>query len=188
VLALKIDGGLSFAEIGMALGVSPNTAASRYRYALERLRARSGGLAVSRFGLDEGRGDAELRSLERELFALASGPGAGPGPELRTRVLTGVRAEAARRTNAARAAGLVFALAAASLVLTRPAPLPSPFPSAPAPSPDEARVASSDRAAELGLDPREETRLALLALGRAALPRVAPAVHPESFQPTGTNG
>jgi RNA polymerase sigma-70 factor, ECF subfamily len=39
VIALKIDGGLTFAEIAACLGVSPNTAASRYRYALEKLRA-----------------------------------------------------------------------------------------------------------------------------------------------------
>jgi RNA polymerase sigma-70 factor (ECF subfamily) len=39
VIALKIDGGLTFAEIAICLGVSPNTAASRYRYALEKLRA-----------------------------------------------------------------------------------------------------------------------------------------------------
>jgi RNA polymerase sigma-70 factor (ECF subfamily) len=39
VVALKIDGGLTFAEIGAELGVSVNTAASRYRYALEKLRA-----------------------------------------------------------------------------------------------------------------------------------------------------
>ena len=38
VVALKIDGGLTFAQIGAVLGVSPNTAASRYRYALGRLR------------------------------------------------------------------------------------------------------------------------------------------------------
>ena len=38
VLALKIDGELTFAQIGEVLGVSPNTAASRYRYALETLR------------------------------------------------------------------------------------------------------------------------------------------------------
>lgn len=38
VVALKIDGGLTFAEIAAVLGVSPNTAASRYRYALEKLR------------------------------------------------------------------------------------------------------------------------------------------------------
>jgi RNA polymerase sigma-70 factor (ECF subfamily) len=38
VIALKIDGGLTFAKIGAALGINPNTAASRYRYALERLR------------------------------------------------------------------------------------------------------------------------------------------------------
>jgi RNA polymerase sigma-70 factor (ECF subfamily) len=40
VVALKIDGGLTFAEIAAVLGVSPNTAASRYRYALQRLRDR----------------------------------------------------------------------------------------------------------------------------------------------------
>lgn len=39
VIALKIDGGLTFAEIAVVLGISPNTAASRYRYALEKLRA-----------------------------------------------------------------------------------------------------------------------------------------------------
>jgi RNA polymerase sigma-70 factor (ECF subfamily) len=38
VVALKIDGGLKFAEIGEVTGISPNTAASRYRYALEKLR------------------------------------------------------------------------------------------------------------------------------------------------------
>lgn len=38
VVALKIDGGLTFAEIAACLGVSANTAASRYRYALEKLR------------------------------------------------------------------------------------------------------------------------------------------------------
>ena len=37
VLVMKVWGGLTFAQIGEALGVSPNTAASRYRYALERL-------------------------------------------------------------------------------------------------------------------------------------------------------
>lgn len=42
VLALKIDGGLTFAEVAVALGVNANTAASRYRYALERLRAALG--------------------------------------------------------------------------------------------------------------------------------------------------
>lgn len=38
VIALKIDGGLTFSEIASVLGVSANTAASRYRYALEKLR------------------------------------------------------------------------------------------------------------------------------------------------------
>jgi RNA polymerase sigma-70 factor (ECF subfamily) len=38
VLALKIDGGLTFAEIADVLGIRPNTAASRYRYALAKLR------------------------------------------------------------------------------------------------------------------------------------------------------
>ncbi|MGB9690259.1 RNA polymerase sigma factor [Thermogutta sp.] len=38
VVLLKIEGELTFAEIAMALGISPNTAASRYRYALQKLR------------------------------------------------------------------------------------------------------------------------------------------------------
>jgi RNA polymerase sigma-70 factor, ECF subfamily len=38
VVAMKIDGGLTFAQIGAVLGVSLNTAASRYRYALDKLR------------------------------------------------------------------------------------------------------------------------------------------------------
>ena len=38
VVALKIDGGLTFAEIAAVIGTSANTAASRYRYALDRLR------------------------------------------------------------------------------------------------------------------------------------------------------
>lgn len=38
VLALRFDGGLTFAEIAVVVGASPNTIASRYRYALEKLR------------------------------------------------------------------------------------------------------------------------------------------------------
>lgn len=38
VLALKIDGGLTFAEIAAVIGTSINTAASRYRYAVEKIR------------------------------------------------------------------------------------------------------------------------------------------------------
>ena len=40
VIALKLDGGLTFGQIGEVLGVMVNTAASRYRYALESLRRR----------------------------------------------------------------------------------------------------------------------------------------------------
>jgi len=40
VIALKIDGELTFAEIADVTGISPNTAASRYRIALEKLRGR----------------------------------------------------------------------------------------------------------------------------------------------------
>ncbi|HEX4797600.1 MAG TPA: sigma-70 family RNA polymerase sigma factor [Humisphaera sp.] len=42
VIALKVDGELTFAQIAQVLGVSPNTAASRYRYALEKLRRMMG--------------------------------------------------------------------------------------------------------------------------------------------------
>jgi len=38
VVAYKVDAGMTFKEIGMALGISPNTAASRWRYALDKLR------------------------------------------------------------------------------------------------------------------------------------------------------
>lgn len=38
VLVMKIWGGLTFSQIGEALSLSPSTVASRYRYALERLR------------------------------------------------------------------------------------------------------------------------------------------------------
>jgi RNA polymerase sigma-70 factor (ECF subfamily) len=38
VLTLKIDGELTFEEVGAVVGVSPSTAASRYRYAVEKLR------------------------------------------------------------------------------------------------------------------------------------------------------
>ncbi len=40
VLVLKIWGGLTFAQVARALGIPANTAASRYRYALDKLRAR----------------------------------------------------------------------------------------------------------------------------------------------------
>lgn len=39
VITLKIWGELTFDEIGKTLGISINTAASRYRYAIESLRA-----------------------------------------------------------------------------------------------------------------------------------------------------
>jgi RNA polymerase sigma-70 factor (ECF subfamily) len=39
VLTLKIDGELTFAQIAQVVGVSVSTAASRYRYALAKLRA-----------------------------------------------------------------------------------------------------------------------------------------------------
>ena len=39
VLSLKIDGDLTFAEVAAVLGIRPSTAASRYRYAIEKLRA-----------------------------------------------------------------------------------------------------------------------------------------------------
>lgn len=37
VVTMKVWGGLTFAEISSSLAISPNTAASRYRYALEQL-------------------------------------------------------------------------------------------------------------------------------------------------------
>lgn len=40
VLVMKIWGGLTFPQIALALGISANTAASRYRYALDKMRTR----------------------------------------------------------------------------------------------------------------------------------------------------
>jgi RNA polymerase sigma-70 factor (ECF subfamily) len=39
VVMLKTEAGLTFAEIAVVIGTSLNTAASRYRYAIEKLRA-----------------------------------------------------------------------------------------------------------------------------------------------------
>ena len=39
VITLKIWGDLTFAQIGETLQISPNTAASRYRYGMDALRA-----------------------------------------------------------------------------------------------------------------------------------------------------
>ena len=47
VLVLKVFEELTFREIGEVLNVSENTAASRYRYALDKLRERLGHLADS---------------------------------------------------------------------------------------------------------------------------------------------
>ena len=38
VVSLKLEGELTFAQIAVVLGIRPNTAASRYRYAIEKLR------------------------------------------------------------------------------------------------------------------------------------------------------
>jgi len=50
VLTLKIWGGLTFAEIGELLTISHNTAASRYRYALEQLQKKLKHLKNSHHG------------------------------------------------------------------------------------------------------------------------------------------
>jgi RNA polymerase sigma-70 factor (ECF subfamily) len=42
-VVMRIWGGLSFVQIGTALGISPDTAATRYRYAMARLRAELSG-------------------------------------------------------------------------------------------------------------------------------------------------
>ena len=44
VLVLHLWGDLSFREIGEQLGISPNTASSRYRYGLEKIRSEAGEL------------------------------------------------------------------------------------------------------------------------------------------------
>ncbi len=50
VVTLKIWGGLTFSQIADALTISPNTAASRYRYALEQLERQLETLKQERLG------------------------------------------------------------------------------------------------------------------------------------------
>lgn len=50
VVTLKIWGGLTFAEIAGSMAISPNTAASRYRYALEQLERKLETLKQERHG------------------------------------------------------------------------------------------------------------------------------------------
>jgi RNA polymerase sigma-70 factor (ECF subfamily) len=47
---LKIWGGLTFNEIAQSMAISPNTAASRYRYALEQLERKLKNVNQSRNG------------------------------------------------------------------------------------------------------------------------------------------
>lgn len=50
VVMLKIWGGITFVEIGETLDISHNTAASRYRYALEQLQRKLQSFQASRHG------------------------------------------------------------------------------------------------------------------------------------------
>ena len=50
VVTLKIWGGLTFGQIAEAMTISPNTAASRYRYALEQLERKLETLKKERLG------------------------------------------------------------------------------------------------------------------------------------------
>lgn len=50
VVTLKIWGGLTFAQIAESMTISPNTAASRYRYALEQLERKLETLKHERLG------------------------------------------------------------------------------------------------------------------------------------------
>lgn len=49
VVVMKTWGGLTFAQISEALAISPNTAASRYRYALEQLAHRMNQVKEDRY-------------------------------------------------------------------------------------------------------------------------------------------
>lgn len=50
VVTLKVWGGLTFAQIAESMAISPNTAASRYRYALEQLERQLETLKKERYG------------------------------------------------------------------------------------------------------------------------------------------
>jgi len=51
VVVMKVWGGLTFAQIAESLAISPNTAASRYRYALERLAGELESVRKARYGV-----------------------------------------------------------------------------------------------------------------------------------------
>ena len=93
VITLKIDGELTFAQIAQVMGVSISTAASRYHYALKKLKTSLVGARTSRGGetvMEDLQLPPELERVER---LLACGPRPEPSAALRRRVLGGVRSE-----------------------------------------------------------------------------------------------
>ena len=58
VIVLKVWHGYTFEEIGGLLDVSPNTAAGRYRYGLQKLKTCLQGMTYERDERDERPGDA----------------------------------------------------------------------------------------------------------------------------------
>ena len=94
VITLKIDGELTFAQIAQVMGVSISTAASRYHYALQKLKTSLVGAKSSSLEgetvMEDSQFPPELERLER---LLTCGPRPEPSAALRRRVLGGVQSE-----------------------------------------------------------------------------------------------
>ena len=112
VMSLKIDGELTFGQIAEVIGVSMNTAASRYRYALEKLR--------KELETQESLKTFHCRPSCRWNYSKSSktwprGPRGGPSQELKRRCLQDLQSELRRQRRECRWA-FAAAIAASLLV------------------------------------------------------------------------
>lgn len=76
VIVLKVWHGCTFEEIGGLLDISPNTAAGRYRYGLQKIKLKLAAAALARFGEPE-EGVAYERDGRESIAWLASAPAVG---------------------------------------------------------------------------------------------------------------
>lgn len=76
VIVLKIWHGCTFEEIGGLLEISPNTAAGRYRYGLQKLKTKLAATALERVDVPQG-GDIYERDGREPIAWLATASGVG---------------------------------------------------------------------------------------------------------------
>lgn len=76
VIVLKVWHGCTFEEIGGLLEISPNTAAGRYRYGLQKMKFKLATVALERYGVPQ-EGVAYERDGRESIAWLASAPTVG---------------------------------------------------------------------------------------------------------------